>query len=85
MQKSIAQRPPSRYDPPLSHLVLLRIWKEESHESQGPDDLHGKLQDPVSGHVQYFDGGSELVRILRRMLSQREADGPEEALDGSPD
>lgn len=86
VKESIAAHSPKRYGPhQLSHLVLLRIWKEQKDVSHGPDELHGKIQDPVSGDVQYFDGAKELVRILRRMISQREADGPEEATDGSRD
>jgi hypothetical protein len=47
--------------------------------------LHGKVQDPVSGHVQYFSGGMELVRILCRVISQMENDGPEEMTHGNPE
>ncbi len=53
-----------------SRLFLLRVRTERTNESDGPEDLAGKVQDPVSGQVQYFRGGMELIRILHRTLSE---------------
>ncbi len=53
-----------------SQLFLLRVWipgKNASHGSED-SDLAGKVQDPVSGQVQYFSGGMELARILLRWI-----------------
>ncbi len=65
------------YDPHRSsQLFLLRLWTERSDESHRPEDLAGKLQDPVSGQVQYFSGELELVRILHRTIRREETAGP---------
>lgn len=40
----------------------------------GREDLAGKVQDTVTGQVQYFSGELELVQVLRCMI-KKEADG----------
>jgi hypothetical protein len=51
-----------------SQLFLVRVWIERINKSDKPEDLAGKVQDPVSGQVQYFSGGMQLVRILFRLM-----------------
>ncbi len=53
-----------------SQLFLLRVWMPRKNECDGLEDLAGKLQDPVSGQVQYFSGELELVRILRTIYRE---------------
>lgn len=64
-----------------SQLFLLRVWIEGNNENNVPEDVAGKVQDPVSGAVHYFSGGLELVRILHRTISQKEASGPAQTAD----
>ncbi len=85
MKKSIADSPqeePGPHQP--SQLFLLRVRIARANENQGPEDLAGKVQDPVSGQVQYFRGGMELVRILHRTISQKEASSPAETPESRP-
>ena len=73
-EKSDVQRP--------SHLFLLRFWKEAKNDSPGSEDLAGRVQDPVSGQVQYFSGGVELMQILHRTLAQEDGGRADKAESG---
>ncbi len=64
-----------------SQLFLLRVWVPGKNVCHGSEDLAGKLQDPVSGHIQYFRGGLELVRILLRTIYREEISSPAEKTD----
>lgn len=66
-----------------SLLILLRVWIVRNNTTQGAEDLNGKLQDPVSGQIQSFSGGIELVRVLRRMILMKEAASPGKAANDS--
>ncbi len=61
-----------------SQLFLLRVWIPRKNACHGSEDLDlaGKVQDPVSGQIEYFNGGMELLRILRRMIYQEKTAGP---------
>lgn len=87
MKKSVADHQREDPGPHLSsQLLLLRVWIERSYDRHTPEELAGKLQDPISGQVQYFRRAMELVQILHRMLSQKEERGPaQEADDAKPD
>ncbi len=63
-----------------SQLFLLRVWIEPKQASPTPEELAGKVQDPVSGRVEYFSGGMELVRILLRLIA-KEVDRPHKHTD----
>jgi hypothetical protein len=77
VKKSITDRQRKELGPHRpSQLFLLRVWIERKHDSHTPEDLAGKVQDPVSGQVQYFNGGMELVRILYRTIYQEETACP---------
>ena len=66
-----------------SQLFLLRVWIERKDDRHTPDDLAGKVQDPVSGQVQYFNRGMELLRILHCTI-YREESGPAGEADNDP-
>ncbi len=77
MQRPTTDHRQIEYDPhQSSQLFLLRLWVKRSAESHGLEDLAGKLQDPVSGQVQYFSGELELVRILHGTIYREETTGP---------
>ncbi len=85
MKKSTTDHQRDKYGPYRpSQLFLLRVWMEGKKESNGPERLSGKVQDPVSGQVQYFRGGMELVRILHRTICEQEARGPAEPAESCP-
>lgn len=54
--------------PRSSQLFLLRVWIDRKKMSPESDGLAGKVQNPVTGQVQYFRGGVELIRLLRRLV-----------------
>ena len=59
-----------------TQLVLLRVWMDRKRASGGLEDLQGKVQDPISGQVQYFSGGMDLLQILCRMVLWKESSDP---------
>lgn len=84
VKRSMVKGPKKESSPQRpSRLFLLRVWTERKHTPHGPEDLVGKVQDPVSGQILYFDGGMELVRILHRAISQKEVDRPRKHPDGN--
>jgi hypothetical protein len=83
VKKSITDRQREELGPHRpSQLFLLRVCIERKHASQASEDLAGKVQDPVSGQVQYFSGGMELVRILLRWITKG-VGRPDKHPDGS--
>lgn len=76
VKKSITDRQREELGPHRpSRLFLLRVWIEKKNDGHGREDLAGKLQDPLSSEVQYFNGAMELVRILRRTIYWKETAG----------
>ncbi len=80
MTKESATRNSQKDLPGSSQLLLLRVWVNRKKASQEPDDLAGRVQDPVTGQVRYFRGGMDLVRLLRRLIL-REDTVPDNAAD----
>lgn len=77
VKEPITQRERNEKDPQRpSQLFLLRVWIDRKRDSQASEDLAGNVQDPVSGQVQYFSGGMELVRVLRHLISRKEVNRP---------
>ena len=51
-----------------SDLFLVRVWVADAAEN--PSSWRGKVQQVVSGEVQYFQGSEELVEAILGMLPQ---------------
>jgi hypothetical protein len=51
-----------------SDLFLVRVWVADAGEN--PSSWRGKVQQVVSGEVQYFHGSEELVEAILGMLPQ---------------
>ena len=56
---------------------------DRKRASGGLEDLQGKVQDPISGQVQYFSGGMDLLQILCRMVLWKESSDPAAAAGGT--
>lgn len=53
-----------------SQLFLLRVWLDDE---PGENDLHGRVQHPVTGEAHHFQSCAELRHIVRAMMAPRKS------------
>ncbi len=51
-----------------SRLFLVRVWLEKNAQGTRETRLCGRVQDVITGQAHYFRGGSELAKVLHRMI-----------------